>query len=211
MAPNTTIFTVKTVVGQEKALINFIRNPDIKAVLVPETIKGYVFIEATGPQPVQELVSRVPQLHGRVIQGKVSLEEIEHFLKSKKGTEGLDAGDIVEVVSGPFKGERAKVTRVDPNKDEVRLELFESQSFPIPIKVHADYVKLIEKGEQEEAIIHPPAKVKQEGKVFFKGFEEEEEEEEDLEAPTKASATSHEEDEEEEEDEDDIFKMKSKS
>ncbi|MHA1145757.1 MAG: transcription elongation factor Spt5 [Candidatus Helarchaeota archaeon] len=209
MSPSTTIFTVKTVVGQEKALINFVKNPQIKAILVPETIKGYVFVEATGPQPVQELIARVPQLHGRLIQGKVTLDEIDVFLKSKKGTEGLDTGDIVEVISGPFRGEKAKVTRVDPNKDEVKLELFESQSFPIPIKVHADYVKLLEKGEQEDLIIQPIAQKKE--KEIFKGFEEEDEDTGEWVGTTPASRaeTVHGDDEEDEEDEDDIFGMKS--
>jgi transcriptional antiterminator NusG len=59
--------------------------------------------------------------------------------------EELDIGDIVEVVSGPFKGMRAKITRVDQTKEEVVLELLEA-TFTLPITVHADYVKVVEKG-----------------------------------------------------------------
>ena len=52
----------------------------------------------------------------------------------------------MEITGGPFKGEKAKVTRIDPDKEDVVLELIESQ-YPIPVKVHADYVKLVERGE----------------------------------------------------------------
>lgn len=63
----------------------------------------------------------------------------------------MEVGDIVEIIGGPFKGEKAKITRVDTTKDEVILELSESIR-PIPIKVHADYIKKIlseEEGEPE--------------------------------------------------------------
>ena len=59
--------------------------------------------------------------------------------------EELDAEDIVEIVGGPFKGMRAKITRVDKTKEEVVLELLEA-TFTLPITVHADYVKVVEKG-----------------------------------------------------------------
>ena len=59
-------------------------------------------------------------------------------------------GDIVEIIGGPFKGEKAKITRVDTTKDEVILELFES-THPIPIKVHADYIKKIMSKDDAES------------------------------------------------------------
>jgi len=56
--------------------------------------------------------------------------------------------DQVEVVSGPFKGMKAKITRVDKTKEEVTLELLEA-TFTLPITVHADYVRLVEKAKKE--------------------------------------------------------------
>jgi transcriptional antiterminator NusG len=62
--------------------------------------------------------------------------------------EELDEDDLVEIVGGPFKGMRAKIMRVDRTKEEVILELLEA-TFTLPITVHADYVKLVEKAKKE--------------------------------------------------------------
>ena len=79
----------------------------------------------------------------------MSFEEIDKFLIPKPAAEGLAEGDIVEVISGPFKGERARVARVESAKEELILELIDSPQ-AIPIRVHADFCKLVEKGEKEE-------------------------------------------------------------
>jgi transcriptional antiterminator NusG len=43
---------------------------------------------------------------------------------------------------------KAKITRIDTTKEEITLELLEA-TFTLPITVHADYVKLIEKAKKE--------------------------------------------------------------
>jgi transcriptional antiterminator NusG len=63
--------------------------------------------------------------------------------------EELDVEDTVEIVGGPFKGMKAKITRIDETKEEVTLELLEA-TFTLPITVHADYVRLAEKAKKEE-------------------------------------------------------------
>ena len=149
------IYTIKTTIGQEKAVIDFMSKGKIheylKAILVPETLRGYIFIEVPemlAPNVNQELL-KIPHVRGKLV-GKVNISELEEFLIAKKSTEGVDVGDIVEIIGGPFKGEKAKITRVDTAKDEVILELFES-THPIPIKVHADYIKKIMSREDAES------------------------------------------------------------
>ncbi len=39
--------------------------------------------------------------------------------------------------------------RIDTSKDEITLELFEAPS-PIPVKVHADFIRIVERTEREE-------------------------------------------------------------
>ncbi|MDH5462351.1 MAG: transcription elongation factor Spt5 [Candidatus Bathyarchaeota archaeon] len=147
---SSAIFTVRTTAGQEKNVANLLaakvktNNLPIKAILVPETLKGYVFIEAEGPHVVDEAIGGIKHVRSRV-PGIVSFPEVERYIVAKPMIEELDAGDIVEVVSGPFKGMRAKITRVDETKEEVVLELLEA-TFTLPITVHADYVKVVEKG-----------------------------------------------------------------
>ncbi|MHA1605408.1 MAG: transcription elongation factor Spt5 [Candidatus Freyarchaeota archaeon] len=152
MPKKTSIFALRTTIGQEKNVAALIEkrmkgNPeaDIKAIMAPESLNGYVFIEAPSPREVNMIIAGIPHVRGKVV-GKIDIEELDDFLIPKPSTEGINRGDIVEITGGPFKGEKAKVTRIDPDKEDVVLELIESQ-YPIPVKVHADYVKLVERGE----------------------------------------------------------------
>ena len=56
--------------------------------------------------------------------------------------------DIVELISGPFKREQAKVIRIDKTKEEVVVELLEA-AVPIPITVKLDAVKVIRRESDE--------------------------------------------------------------
>jgi transcriptional antiterminator NusG len=122
----------------------------VKAILVPETLRGYVFIETLEFRDVEIAISGVPHVRGRV-GGKVSLDEIDKFLVPKPAAEGISIGDVVEIISGAFKGERAKVARVDSAKEELILELLDS-AHTIPIRVHADFAKIVEKAKKEEPV-----------------------------------------------------------
>jgi transcriptional antiterminator NusG len=145
------IFAVKTTTGQEKnvarliaAKVGMTKLP-IKALLVPDTLKGYVFIEADGPHIVEEAIAGVRHVRSR-IPGLVSFSEIERYIIRKPIIEDLNEEDVVEITGGPFKGMRAKITRIDKSKAEVTLELLEA-TFTLPITVHSDYVKLVEKAK----------------------------------------------------------------
>jgi transcriptional antiterminator NusG len=147
----TKIFAVKTTTGQERnvarlvaAKVEMSRIP-IKAILVPEVLRGYVFMEADGPHFVEEAISGMKHVRSRV-PGIVSFSEIERYIIKKPIIEELNENDIVEVTGGPFKGMRAKITRIDRAKAEVTVELLEA-TFTLPITVHSDYIKLVEKAK----------------------------------------------------------------
>ncbi|MDI6904852.1 MAG: transcription elongation factor Spt5 [Candidatus Bathyarchaeia archaeon] len=150
---STKIFAVRTTTGQERNVAKLVaakiemKNIPIKAILVPETLRGYVFIEAEGPHFVEEAISGVKHVRSRV-PGIVSFSEVERYIVRKPIIEELSENDIVEVTGGPFKGMRAKITRIDKTKEEVTLELLEA-TFTLPITVHSDYVKLVEKAKTE--------------------------------------------------------------
>jgi transcriptional antiterminator NusG len=153
-ASSTSIFAVRTTAGQEKNVANLIAlkiensKLPVKAVLVPEMLKGYVFVEAEGPHFVEDAISGIKHVRSRV-PGIVSFSEIEKYIIIKPVIEELDTDDVVEVISGPFKSMRAKITRIDKTKSEVTLELLEA-TFTLPITVHADYVKVVEKAKKVE-------------------------------------------------------------
>jgi len=147
----TKIFVVKTTTGQERNVARLIASKvemnhiPIKALLVPDTLKGYVFVEADGPHLVEEAIVGLRHVRSR-IPGLVSFNEIERYIVRKPVMEDLNEDDVVEITGGPFKGMRAKITRLDKSKGEVTLELLEA-TFTLPITVHSDYVKLVEKAK----------------------------------------------------------------
>ncbi len=151
--PSTTIFAVRTTVGQERNVSNLVTGRaetnaiPIKAILVPEMLKGYIFFEAEGPHIVEQAITGIKHIRSRV-PGLVSFHEVEKYIVVKPSIEELSIDDIVEVIGGPFKGMRAKITDIDKTKEEVTIELLEA-TFTLPITVHADYVKIVEKKSQE--------------------------------------------------------------
>jgi len=153
--PTTMIFAVRTTVGQERNVSNLITGRaeankiPIRAILVPETLKGYIFIEAHGPHIVEEAIMGIKHVRSRV-PGVVSFSEVEKYIVVRPIIEELDVNDLVEVIGGPFKGMKAKITDIDRTKEEVTIELLEA-TFTLPITVHADYVKVIEKGQKTMA------------------------------------------------------------
>ncbi len=117
----------------------------IKAILVPETLRGYIFVEADGAHLVQRAIEGIKHVRGMRPEF-VSFAEVEKYIVRKPVIEELSEDDIVEVTGGPFKGMRAKITRIDKTKGEVTLELLEA-TFTLPITVNSDYVKLVEKAK----------------------------------------------------------------
>jgi len=61
----------------------------------------------------------------------------------------IQKDDIVEIISGPFKREKARVARIDQQKEEVIVELLEA-AVPIPITVKLDSVRVIRRESDDE-------------------------------------------------------------
>ncbi len=151
------IFAVKTTVNQEQAVADMVEGAikektnsehGLKAILVPDELRGYVLIEAVIPEMVEQIVQSIPHARG-LVKGDMGLEEIEHFLTPKPSVTGIIEGSIIEIVSGPFKGERARVKKVDEAHEEITIELFEAM-VPIPVTVRGDSVRVLSKEEHEE-------------------------------------------------------------
>ncbi|MEX2682867.1 MAG: transcription elongation factor Spt5 [Candidatus Sigynarchaeota archaeon] len=145
------IFAVKTSIAHEKGVAEMIESklknrnprPEIKSIVVIDQLRGYVFLEAPHQRDVMLALSEIRHVKGKV--GQIKIGELDHFLKPEPLTETLEIGDKVEIIAGVFAGEKALVSKIDESKDEVTLSLVSSDN-PIPIKVHADYLKVIEKG-----------------------------------------------------------------
>ncbi|MEM0141452.1 MAG: transcription elongation factor Spt5 [Thermoplasmatales archaeon] len=145
-----TIIVVKTTIGQELKIARDIglkaeidNHEYIYSVLVPADVKGYIFIETLYPDRTMALLRSVRGARN-MIAGEVQISEIENYLVSKPAIEALGVGNYVEVIEGPFKGEKARITHIDTSRDEITLEL-QNAIVPIPLTVKADSVKLLEK------------------------------------------------------------------
>ena len=143
------MMAVKTSIGHEKTVADSLaskakpKDIGLFAILSPATLRGYVLIEAMNTDALKNLVKGVRRTRG-IVQGETSIDEIDHFLTPKPIVSGIIEGDIVELIAGPFKGEKARVQHIDENKEEITVELFEAM-VPIPITVKGDHVRVIEK------------------------------------------------------------------
>ncbi len=146
----SSIFAVRTTIGQEKNVADMLgiraekENLLVYSILVPSDIRGYIFVEAENKTEVNKVIRNVNHVKG-VVEGTVALEDIERFFEPKPTIVKVDVGDIVELISGPFKGEKARIIRVDPKKEELTVELLEA-TVPIPVTVKAESVKIVRKG-----------------------------------------------------------------
>ncbi len=148
------IFALKTTANKERKVVDDIvkllkDHPefDIKAIMAPDELRGYVLVETPDEYARMEQIVRLIPNARAVVKGETSFAEVEHFLEPKAAVAGIDEGTIVELVAGPFKGEKAVVKRVDAGKEEITVELYESM-VPIPITVRGDNVRVIEKAQE---------------------------------------------------------------
>jgi len=149
------IFPVKTTGGQERTVATFVakravqKSKPIYAVLALDTWKGYVLFEGANSQAVDESIQGFKHVRSK-IPGMMQYQDIEKFLVTKSMVAELREGDTVEIVSGPFKSMRAKISRLEKEKQEVTVILLDT-AYQMPITIDPAYVKLTERAKPEPA------------------------------------------------------------
>ncbi len=143
------IYAVKTTASQEETVADMIINreePEVHAALAPDSLTSYVMVESDGHAVLERVLEEIP--HARsIVPGESDIAEVEHFLSPKPDVEGIAEGDIVELIAGPFKGEKAQVQRIDEGKDQVTVELYEA-TVPIPVTVRGDQIRVLDSDER---------------------------------------------------------------
>ena len=148
------IFALRTTANREDQVLDFVssnakkKNLNVYSLTRPHGMRGYIFIESETKEDAEEAYHGVPYARG-LLPSPVNYQEIEHMLEQVKAQVNIKKNDIVEIISGPFKREKAKVTKIDKQKEEVVIELLEA-AVPIPITVKLDSVKVIRREEAEE-------------------------------------------------------------
>lgn len=152
---NSQIYALRTTANREDQVIDFLssnierKKMAVYSVVRPHGMRGYIFLEAASKYDAEQAAYNVPYARG-ILPAPVDYKEIEHMLEQVKRDINIQKNDIAEIISGPFKREKVKITRIDSTKQEVVVELLDS-AVPIPITLSVDAIKVIRRdGEPDE-------------------------------------------------------------
>ena len=143
------IFPIRTTVNQEQMVVDILgakiarEELNIYSIAVVPGLKGYILLEADNEITVRRGITDTPHVRGSgIVKGEVKIEELSEMLEAKPLMKTLEEGQIVEIISGPFKAEKAKITRVNAQKEEVTVELLEA-AVKIPVTIKAENIKIM--------------------------------------------------------------------
>jgi transcriptional antiterminator NusG len=148
------IFIIKVTTNKEERVIDMIadraqkKSLNIFSVLRPHGLRGYVLLEAEDRESAEEAAFDLPYVKG-IIGKTIGYEEIKNMIEPSAATISIKEGDIVELIAEPFKKEKAKVIRIDKQKEEVVVSLL-GAVVPLPVTVKLDNVKVIRREEGED-------------------------------------------------------------
>lgn len=138
-------YAVQTTSGQEQSVVEDVIHSDVPGVyaaLAPHSMNSYVIVEAEELRLVEEAISGLMNAK-KVLQGETGFYEVKGFLQPEKETIDISEGQLVEIQQGAYKGDLARVQRVIPSEEKLRVELHEA-AVPIPIEVPAEQVRVVE-------------------------------------------------------------------
>lgn len=140
-------FAIRTTGGQERVVASLLQTRvnskklGIRSIMVLDSFKGYIIVEAPDSNVAYEALSGIRHVRGQ-IRGDLPFKDIEGYLVKKPVVSELSIEDTVEVIAGPFKSMKAKITRVDYEKQEATVVLLDSP-YQIPVTVDANYLKKV--------------------------------------------------------------------
>lgn len=140
-------YAIRTTGGQERVVASVLQNKikskniGIYSILLLENFKGYIIVEAPDANVAFQALAGVRHIRGQ-IRGELPFKDIEGYLIKKPVVTELAVDDTVEVIGGPFKAMKAKITRVDYEKQEATVVLLDSP-YQIPVTVDANYLKKV--------------------------------------------------------------------
>ncbi|MGC8649214.1 MAG: transcription elongation factor Spt5 [Candidatus Micrarchaeia archaeon] len=147
-------FVVKVTIGQEGVVARMLQNKAAKSdlpiysILVIEGLKGYIIIEAEDEVSCRQFITKEYNIKG-ILKTPLSNEELDKMIVSKNYEQNVEKGDIIEFTSGPFRGYKAKVLKVDDIKNDITVELMDVV-VPIPVTTKVDTTKIISKAGKNE-------------------------------------------------------------
>ena len=147
-------FVVKVTSGQERIVANMLQSKAAKgdqkvySMMIVEGMRGYIIIEAEDELACREFVSKEHNVRG-VLSKPLTQEEIDKLVSMPSKAQDIQKGDTVEFSTGPFKGYKAKVVKIDDTKNDMTVELMDVV-VPIPITTKINTAKVIQKAKNDE-------------------------------------------------------------
>jgi len=141
------IFIIKVTTNKEERALDMIsdriekKSLNIFSVSRPHGLRGYILLESEDRDSAEEAVFNLPYVKG-IVGKTIEYEEIKNMVEPSATTVSIKEGDIVEIISEPFKKEKAKVLRIDSKKEEVVVGLL-GAVVPLPVTVKLDNIKVI--------------------------------------------------------------------
>ncbi len=141
------LYAYRVTAGQESIVADMLYEKikkyklPVKSLIVSPQLKGYLIAEADNDVEAKQAIQNVPHVKG-LLKNTMAIGDITELLESKPVEIVINRGDMVEIVSGPFKGEKAKVVRIDLEKEDVTVELIEV-AVPIPVTIKLGTIKVL--------------------------------------------------------------------
>ena len=148
------IFALRTTANREDQVLDFVsanvdrHGLEVYSIIRPHGLRGYIFLEARSREDAEQSFQGVPYAK-ELLRKPLEYSEIESMLEQTRAQINIQVNDIVELIDGPFKREKAKVIRIDKIKEEVVVELLEA-AVSIPITTKLDSIKVIRREEEDE-------------------------------------------------------------
>ena len=147
------IFIIKVTTNKEEKAVEMIADRAQKkslntyAVLKPHGMRGYILLEAEDRESAEESVFNLPYVKG-IVGKTIEYAEIKNMVEPSVENIDIKEGDIIEMIGSTLKGEKAKVLRIDKQKEEVVVSLLGSV-VPLPLTIKIDNVRVIRRDEHE--------------------------------------------------------------
>ena len=142
------IFSIRTTAGQESLVVDMLQKKleneplEIYSLAVIPDLKGYVLIEGDSELTIRRAITDIPHIKGKgIVGGNIDIEELSSLLEAKPLMESIKKGAKVKLINGPFKGEKARVVRINEAKEEVTVELLEA-AVKIPLTIKAENIRI---------------------------------------------------------------------
>jgi len=148
------IFVIKVTTNKEERAVEIIaehvmkKEINVYAIAKPMGLRGYIILEAADRDSAEDACFNLPYVKG-IIGKTISYDEVKNMLEVSIETVNIEKDDIVEILSEPFKKEKAKVTRIDKQKGEVVVSLL-GAVVQIPVTIKIENVKVIRRTNDED-------------------------------------------------------------